>query len=536
LVLTPAFDIVGVSDAYLQATMTERTDILGRALFDVFPDNPDDPAADGVGNLRASLNRVLRSRKPDTMPIQKYDIRRPEAEGGGFEERFWSPLNSPVLGPAGEVLHIIHKVEDVTDFVLLERKGTEQHRLTEELRAEIRARIAAEREKDKLQSQLIQAQKMEAVGRLAGGIAHDFNNLLTAINGFAHLVLAGLPPEGPLAADVREIEKAGQRAAVLTRQLLAFSRRQVLQPRVLDINEVLGDLHRMLGRLLGADVLVETRFTAPLWPVKADPGNLEQIVLNLAVNARDAMPAGGRLVLETANIELGPDYQRTHLDAKPGPYVMLAVTDTGHGMSKLVQSRIFEPFFTTKGPGLGTGLGLATVYGIVKQSGGSLYVYSEPGRGTTFKVYLPRCLEAPFAADGDGPRSCRVPKAGARVLLVEDDHQVRAFVRRVLARGGYAVTEAENAERALALAAAAPPDLVVTDMVMPGMRGDELVRRLRATDGAAPVVYMSGYTETGILPDDALGPDTKFLQKPIDPFELLRLCAEALSEGKPRGA
>ncbi|TBR18294.1 hybrid sensor histidine kinase/response regulator, partial [bacterium] len=380
LVLSPSLEIVGVSNAYLRSTMTYREDIVGRGLFDVFPDNPDDPAADGVGNLRASLNRVLSAKAADTMPVQKYDIRRPAAEGGAFEERYWAPVNSPVLGPDGRVLYIIHKVDDVTDFVRLKRQGTEQHRLTEELRAEIRARIQSERDKDKLQAQLLQAQKMEAVGRLAGGVAHDFNNLLTAINGFAHLVLGGLPSDSPLAADVREIEKAGQRAGVLTRQLLAFSRRQVLQPRILGLNEVLTDLHRLLGRLLGADVQIETRLAPELWTVKADPGNVEQIVLNLAVNARDAMPAGGRLVLETANVELGQDYPRTHLDAEPGPYVMLAVTDTGHGMSKAVQSRIFEPFFTTKGPGLGTGLGLATIYGIVKQAGGSLYVYSEPGQ------------------------------------------------------------------------------------------------------------------------------------------------------------
>ncbi|TPW20617.1 MAG: multi-sensor hybrid histidine kinase, partial [Elusimicrobia bacterium] len=259
-----------------------------------------------------------------------------------------------------------------------------------------------------------------------------------------------------------------------------------------------------------------------------------QIVLNLAVNSRDAMPAGGRLVLETSNVELGPDYQRTHLDAKPGPYVMLAVTDTGHGMSKGVMSRIFEPFFTTKGPGLGTGLGLATVFGIVKQSGGSLYVYSEPGQGTTFKVYLPRAVERPDDQE-EAPRPRPSPRMGTRVLLVEDDLQVRTFVRRVLAQGGYAVTEADTGEKALALAQAAPPELLVTDMVMPGMRGDELMRRLRARPSPPGVVFMSGYTESGLLPEDARGPGARFLQKPIDSGELLRLCAEALAAAAPPG-
>src|SRR2546425_735978 len=320
-------------------------------------------------------------------------------------------------------------------------------------------------ERKALEMQLLQAQKMEAVGQLAGGVAHDFNNVLTAIGGYAELLRDDLPGEDTRRHDVEEILRATERAATLTRQLLAFSRRQVLAPRVLDLNGVVAGIDNMLRRLIGADVALKTALAPDLGAVRADPGQLEQVIMNLIVNARDAMPRGGKLTIETANAELDQSYALEHRAVAPGPYVMLAVSDTGVGMDAATQARVFEPFFTTKEKGKGTGLGLATVYGIVKQSGGNIWLYSEPGRGTTFKIYLPRVDQAPEQLAA-APAVRETPRGTETVLLVEDDDAVRTLTRKMLAAHGYTVLAAGGGAEALELAAGhtGPIPLLVPDV------------------------------------------------------------------------
>jgi signal transduction histidine kinase len=384
------------------------------------------------------------------------------------------------------------------------------------------------------EEQLRQAQKMEAIGQLAGGVAHDFNNLLTIISGYSDLLLNGIlrPQDATAREAVGEIRKAAERAAGLTRQLLAFSRRQVLAPQVLVLNSVVQDVDKMLRRLIGEDIQLSCRLAADLGTVKADPGQIEQVLLNLAVNARDAMPRGGRLTIETANIMLDENYARTHPEIQPGPFVMLAVTDTGCGMDAATLRRIFEPFFTTKGPGKGTGLGLATVYGIVKQSGGSIYVYSEVDRGTSFKVYLPR-LEADPIADLP-PIAAPVQQAGGQetLLIVEDDDAVRALTRTVLRDNSYNVIEAIDADTALNWVEEhnQPIHLLVTDVVMPGMSGRELAERLKEQRPEMKVLFMSGYTDDAVVRHGLLDAEIAFLQKPFTPNALARKVREVLDE------
>jgi len=384
-------------------------------------------------------------------------------------------------------------------------------------------------ERKQLQEQLREAQKMEAVGRLAGGIAHDFNNLLTIINGYGQLVLDRLGSRDPLRGQVEEIKKAGERATALTRQLLAFSRRQVLAPQVLDLNEVVANIDKMLRRLIGEDIDLVTVLGANLGRVKADPGQIEQVILNLAVNARDAMPHGGKLTLETANAELDAGYAQGHFAVQPGQYVRLAVSDTGHGMDAETQSHIFEPFFTTKEQGKGTGLGLAMVYGIVKQSGGHIWVYSETGLGTTFKIYLPQVSEAvavpetrtPLIAPGRGTET---------ILLVEDEVAVRLLARGVLESHGYKVLEARHGEDALLICEQykGPIHLLLTDVVMPQMNGPELAEHLAPFHREMKVLYMSGYTDNATVHHGVLNSGTAFLQKPFIPEALARKVREVL--------
>lgn len=374
----------------------------------------------------------------------------------------------------------------------------------------------------KLEQQFHQAQKMEAIGRLAGGIAHDFNNVLTTISGYSELLLVDVEPASALRGDLEEIRAAAQFATGLTRQLLAFSRQQVLEPRILDLNWVANAMSPMLRRLLGEDVKLGTALASDLGRVKADPSQVEQVILNLAVNARDAMPMGGQLTIETANVELDAAYAREHMSGVEGRFVMLAVSDTGTGMDAETKARIFEPFFTTKAAGKGTGLGLATVHGIVEQSGGNVWVYSEPGRGTTFKVYLPRVDE--LAAEPEAAAAPTGPRAGAEtILVVEDNPSIRRLVRTVLGRHGFTVLDAGEPAEALALAArhAAPIALVVTDVVMPGMSGSELVRQLQAAQPDLLVLYMSGYTDDAVVNHGVLEADVAFLQKPFTPAGLL---------------
>jgi len=386
------------------------------------------------------------------------------------------------------------------------------------------------------QDQLAQASKMEAVGHLAGGVAHDFNNLLMVIMGRADVVLRGLDSKHSIRPAIQEITRTAQRAADLTHQLLAFSRKQVLKPAVLDLNSVIANLTEMLRRLIGEDIDLVAVLEPALGRAKADLGQVEQIVMNLAVNARDAMPHGGQLTLETANVELDAEYARMHVGVRPGSYVMLALSDTGVGMDHATQARIFEPFFTTKGPRKGTGLGLAMVYGIVKQSGGNIGVYSEPGQGTTFKIYLPMIDEPIDGSPESSPPS--YPSYGKEtVLVVEDEEGVRTLVRDILEQSGYTVLETSHGAQAIETSERhpGPIHLFLTDVVMPEMSGRELVQRLGVLRPASKVLFMSGYTANAVMHRGALESETEFLQKPFTAATLTRKVREILDTCAAKG-
>jgi PAS domain S-box-containing protein len=609
LVLSPDLTIVAVSDAYCRATLTDRGVIIGRRLFDVFPDNPDDPAATGVNNLRASLVRVLQFRRPDAMAVQKYDIRRPDSEGGGFEVRYWAPLNSPVLNQAGQVAWIIHRVEDVTEIVRLQEKADARiehvrnqqdvieqlqkttsfldavidnlpgmlfvksfpdsrfvlfNRAGEELLGYARTDylgksdydffpkeqadhfVAKDRavlesgeiqvtpeepistrdlgtrllrtikvplndkagkaefllgyseditERKAMEQQLRQAVKMEAVGQLTGGVAHDFNNLLGIIIGNLDIAVEQAASDPALREIILEALNGALRGAELTRRLLAFSRKQPLQPAVIDLNQGLPQIAGMLRRTLGEQVTVELHRGSELWPVKVDPAQLDEAILNLAINARDAMPKGGTVSIETHNVRLDHDYTAANPEAALGEYVQLSVSDTGGGMSPEVVERCFEPFFTTKGIEKGTGLGLSMVYGFVKQSGGHIKIYSELGHGTTVKIYLPR--SAGGAIEMARPVADHAPAPGTElVLMVEDNKDLRAVTLKQLTDLGYRTLEAEDAKAALKILAERPDiDLLFTDIVMPGgMTGTELAREARRLYPRLKILLTSGYT------------------------------------------
>jgi PAS domain S-box-containing protein len=383
-------------------------------------------------------------------------------------------------------------------------------------------------ERRSLEEQLRHAQKMEAVGRLAGGVAHDFNNVLSVIFGNLDLMAEDLPADSVARQDLQEVNKAAHRAAALTRQLLAFSRRQVLQPVVLSLNDLLRGIDKMLHRLIAADVELRLTLAPGLGNVRADPGQVEQVVMNLVVNARDAMPTGGKLLIETANSELTEQYAEGHQQVTAGAYVMLAVTDTGTGMDRETMGRIFEPFFTTKEQGKGTGLGLSTVYGIVKQSGGYIWVYSEPGRGTAMKVYLPRVDAAPQRQAP--PRDTGALTGIETVLLAEDDEMLRPLSKVVLQKFGYTVLEASNAAEALTIARdhPGPIHLLLADVVMPGGSGRELARQLAEYRPDTRVLYVSGYTDDAVIQHGMLEPGLAFLQKPFTPSVLARKVRETL--------
>jgi PAS domain S-box-containing protein len=387
-------------------------------------------------------------------------------------------------------------------------------------------------DRKQLEEQFRQAQKMEAVGRLAGGIAHDFNNLLMVIQGYADLLADRLPPGESLHRNAEQIQTAAQRAAALTQQLLAFSRKQILAPKVLNVHSVVADMEKMLQRLIGEDIELETSTKPDLWLVKADRSQIEQVVMNLAVNARDAMPTGGRLMIETSNVEFDVSVSHSPAVVAPGKYVMLAVTDTGCGMDAKTQAHIFEPFFTTKEKGKGTGLGLATVYGVVKQSGGYVWVYSEPDHGTTFKVYLPRIDEDAASAGRDRNAETKILARGSEVvLLVEDELGVRELAREYLEMSGYTVLAASDGHTAIELAAthAGPIHLLMTDMVMPGIGGRELAERVHAMRPDIKILYMSGYTDQAIVHSGTLGADAPLLQKPFTLATLTTKLREILS-------
>jgi PAS domain S-box-containing protein len=687
LVLRPDLTIVGASDAYLSATMTRREEILGRGIFDVFPDNPDDPGATGVSNLRASLERVLHHRKPDTMAVQKYDVRRPAAEGGGFEERYWSPVNSPVLDADGKVAWIIHRVEDVTEFVHLKQRGTEQQRETEDLRLraermeeeiyrraqELQESNRALRESedrlrrlnetleqrvherteqldvseqryrhvvdliqegiwihvdgriifanqqaakmlgaaspDKLigrpvmslihpddrnraiertrqviedlkplpltdmkivrldgqtiiaelhgipfvqggdvhviasgrdvtaqreaEMRLRQAQKMEAVGQLTGGIAHDFNNLLAVIIGNLQLLEKPLQDDARLQGRLKLALEAARSGAELTRRLLAFSRRQVLEPKIVQPNDLLMQMVPLMKRTLGEAIRLDVRLADDIWPVKVDTSHLESAVLNLAINARDAMPEGGRISIATATVTLDSDYAVTRSYVSPGRYVMIAVSDTGTGMTPDIIKRAFEPFFTTKETGKGSGLGLSMVYGFVKQSGGHIELYSEPGHGTTVKIYLPRVEAEADIPTESLPNRHEQPTGTERILVVDDNASVRATAVSMLESLGYEVLEAEDGNAALKVLAGSPGiDMVFSDIVMPGsVNGFVLAAEVRKRFPRTRVLLTSGFADIGSRSAPSIQEDLAWIGKPYEFEALARKLREVLSAG-----
>ena len=389
-------------------------------------------------------------------------------------------------------------------------------------------------DRKRLQEQLLQAQKMEAIGRLAGGVAHDFNNMLTVISGFDDMLIDELEDRPELKDYAVEVRNAAERAGELTRQLLAFSRKQFTNPGILNLNEVVARTEKMLRRLIGEDVELAISLAPELDRVKADAGQIEQILMNLAVNARDAMPAGGKLTIETCNIRLDQGYSERHVEMEPGDYVQLAVTDTGIGMDSETLSRLFEPFFTTKPQGAGTGLGLSIVYGIVRQSGGHILVYTEPGKGASFKIYLPRTndeIAAPAALEATAARAV----AAATILVVEDEPGLLKLTTRMLQHYGYRVLAAMSAEEALRImqANAGGIDLLLSDVVMPGAGGPDLARQLREIQSDLKVVFMSGYAETGMFRHGLLEAGADFIQKPFSAVALTNKIREILRSGPP---
>ncbi len=386
-------------------------------------------------------------------------------------------------------------------------------------------------EKKNLESQFIQAQKMESVGRLAGGVAHDFNNILTVITGNAELALMSLSPDDPLYEDMNEIKECSNRAAQLTRQLLMFSRRQIVEPRTIYLNNMLLDMDKMLHRFIGEDIEFLTVPGEDLWPVYIDPGQIEQVLINLVVNARDAMPGLGKLTVETANVKLNKEYTHGHVGTEPGDYVMMAVSDTGIGMDEETQSHIFEPFFTTKEVGKGTGLGLATCYGIVKQNKGNIWVYSEPGKGTTITIYLPRA-EGEDINLSNKEESVDLPEGTETVLVVEDETNVRKMIVRTLKNKGYTVLEASNGYEALKIVEKSDAEfnLLLTDVIMPQIGGKELYENLKKITPSTKVLFVSGYTDNAIVNNDFLEAGIQFLQKPFSTSALLRKTRDVLDE------
>lgn len=479
----PDNPIVYVNDSFLRITGYAREEVLGRNCR--FLQGPDsDPGS--VERLRTAV----REEKPCAVELLNY-----RKDGN----KFWNGMSiAPIRNAAGQVTNFVGVQTDITPIKLLE----EQYR---------------------------QAQKMEAVGRLAGGVAHDFNNLLTIISGYSQMLLGMLATDDRKRNAVQAIIEAGERAVGLTRQLLSFSRQTILETKVLDLNEVVRETEKLLRRMIGEDVLLTTILAPNIRRVKVDAGQLGQVLMNLAINARDAMPRGGKLTLETSNVELDATYAALHADCKVGSYVKLAVSDNGCGMTAEVQSRIFEPFFTTKEPGKGTGLGLATVYGIVKQSGGNISLYSEPQHGTTFKVYLPAVDEPvePQSHDRDGEKAIVGTET---VLLVEDDDAVRDIAALSLQTYGYTVLPAENGNQALRIVERhrGQIDLLLTDVVMPGMSGRELAEVLGVQYPKLKVLFVSGYTDDSVIRHGILHVDVAFLQKPYSPTSLARKVREVL--------
>ena len=652
LILAPDLTIIGVTEAYLRATLTERAAIVGRHLFDVFPDNPNEQDATGTDNLGASLARVLARKLPDAMAIQKYDIERPPEQGGGFEERYWSPINTPLLDAGGEVSCIIHRVEDVTEFVRLKHAANGHASLSQRERMEADAlnraqdvqsanrqldairtaledrhrqimeraldgfltvsdsglvrdanpaaekifgvaagglkgrqidnlipasrragapiietvehgqplrvaigdnprrhlevlfssrtpqgdeeivtlRLHDETDRILLEDQLRQAQKLEAVGKLTGGLAHDFNNLLTVITSTIDILREGVADRPKLAMLAGAIDEAAERGAQLTQRLLAFSRQQPLKPSAVDVNALVDRSAAMLRRTLGDAITVEAAVARDAWPALVDPGQVEDALLNLAINARDAMPGGGRIIIETRNVTLDEDYAAANLDVAPGDYLALIMTDNGQGMTPAVLERVFEPFFTTKDVGRGSGLGLSMVYGFIKQSRGHIKIYREVGIGTSVKLYLPRTGKSVEVA---APvRGAPLAAGGRRaVLVVEDNEAVRTATSDIVQSLGYTVRVAADGVEALAILGAEPVDILFTDIMMPsGLSGLELMKLAREVKPDLRVLLTSGYTERFMGGDTMEDLGAPLLTKPYRRQQLAEALRDALVE------
>jgi signal transduction histidine kinase len=416
-----------------------------------------------------------------------------------------------------DLMEVVLRIKNLLETRFLHLQLQEHNRSLEET---VRERT---KEVQEQATQLQHAQRMEGIGMLAGGVAHDFNNLLTIISGYSEMVIGRMKPDDPSRAMIQQIFKAGERATTLTRQLLAFSRKQILQVQILDLNSLIADAEKMLSRLIGENVKIVTESDPTLGHVKADAGQIEQILLNLCVNARDAMPKGGRITIVTRNVELDDGYAREHPYVKPGRFVLLDVRDTGAGMDEATKARLFEPFFTTKELGKGTGLGLATVYGIVKQSGGSIECDSEIGRGTRFQIYLPR-VEQVGSASKSAVDESKAPRGTETLLVVDDEDEVRSLVRFALQSFGYQVLDAASGAEALMLSRAHQTaiHLLVTDVVMPDMSGRELADRLTALRPNLKVLYVSGYTDDAIILNGVAAGGASFLAKPITPGMLAR--------------
>jgi PAS domain S-box-containing protein len=498
---------VEVNEAAVRHYGYSREEFLELTIADIRPAVDRDALREAVGSTEPVSGRIWCHRKKDGELI---DV----------------DITAHTLVVDGRPSRLV-VARDVTET---RRRDEARAQLTTELQRELAERQRTEEALRQSEAQLRQAQKMEAIGRLAGGVAHDFNNLLSVILSYSQLLVEDLPAGDERRADLTAIVDAAERAAGLTRQLLAFSRQQLLQPKTVNLNTTVAQAEKMLCRLIGEDIELHTQLASDLGMVLVDPSQIEQVIVNLVVNARDAMPEGGKLTVETKNVTLDDGYAAVHANVAPGRYVMMAVSDTGQGMDAATQARLFEPFFTTKEKGKGTGLGLSTVFGIVQQSGGSIWVYSEPSHGSTFKIYLPVVSDPTLSVASPPLPRTLTARGSETILLVEDDAHVREVTRAILLRQGYQVLEAQDGEHALRLCAEhdASIDLLLTDVVMPRLSGRQLAERVLVLRPTLRVLYMSGYTDDAIVRHGVLGSGMAFLQKPLTPRSLATKVREVL--------
>jgi signal transduction histidine kinase len=505
LVLDPSFRIVAVSDGYVRAVLGSRSEMIGRSVFGGYRDSPGVSAAEGIALLKASLERVLCQRREDVMPVQRYNVPVPGSEGS-FEERYWSAVNVPVLNEKGDVTWIIHRADDVTAAILHQRA------LDAEMDARRRAELA-----------LRQAQKMEAIGQLTGGIAHDFNNLLTVVGGSIDLIRTTPDDESRVKRLADSAMKAIERCERLIRQLMVFSRQQIMRPETIDPNRLISEFVGLIGRVTVGHCQLSTDLAADVGAIHVDPTQFEAALLNLVVNAREAIDAEGRIVIETRNAERGADAA----DANPSPesvsYVVVSVSDTGHGIPEDQLTRVFDPFFTTKEVGKGSGLGLSQVYGFTQESGGRVTIYSEVGVGTTVRLYLPKAAEPARApAPKESSLPLRQTSSNETVLVVEDEEAVLDMAAESLRALGYRVLTAPDARQALdILAAGETIDILFSDVVMPGgMNGVQLAVEARRLRPSVKVLLTSGYTAAALTAQHGLDVDIELLEKPYRPQQL----------------